>query len=49
MSQGTMRVIGMFLCNVSPHVITEATTVWTGGSNFIQRKKLNSVIIIMFL
>jgi len=40
-SQGTMRAIGMFLCNVSSHVIAEATTVWTSGSNFIQRKKLD--------
>ena len=29
------------LCIVGSHVIAQATTVWTSGSNFLQRKKLN--------
>jgi hypothetical protein len=36
-----MRAFGMFLCIVGSHVIAEATTIWTSGSNFLQRKKLN--------
>jgi hypothetical protein len=35
------------LCIVGSHVTAEATAAGTSGSNFVQRKKTNSIIIIV--